>query len=135
MLRFVVGVFVALHGLVHLLYVGQSSRLFKLQPGMLWPSDSWAFSRLVKEETTYSLASISYTVIALGFIASGAGLLAGQAWWRPITAGAAVASAVMVFLFWNGRMEKLSDQGAIALLINVGILAALFLFRWPIFEL
>jgi hypothetical protein len=35
MLRFIIGVFIVLHGLVHLLYFGHSRRLFELQPGML----------------------------------------------------------------------------------------------------
>ena len=44
------GVFLMLHGLVHLLYLGQSQRFFELQPGMTWPDgpgrsrDSWAMA-------------------------------------------------------------------------------------------
>ncbi len=37
MLRFIAGAFIVLHGLVHLLYAGQSRRLFELRPGMVWP--------------------------------------------------------------------------------------------------
>ena len=36
-MRFVFGVFIVLHGLVHLLYFGQSARYFELKPGMVWP--------------------------------------------------------------------------------------------------
>jgi hypothetical protein len=135
MLRFAIGAFIALHGLVHLLYVGQSSRLFELQPGLSWPSGSWAFSRLLSEKTTTSLASITYTAAALAFIVGGAGLLARQSWWRGPTVAAAVLSATMVMLFWDGRVERVSDQGLFALLINAAILAALFIFRWPNLEL
>ena len=35
MLTILFGIFLILHGLVHLLYAGQSSRLFELQPGMV----------------------------------------------------------------------------------------------------
>jgi hypothetical protein len=31
------GIFFLLHGLVHLLYAGQSLRFFELRPGMTWP--------------------------------------------------------------------------------------------------
>jgi len=47
LLRLIIGVFIVLHGLVHLLYFGQSWRFFELQPEMVWPEDSWAFSRLL----------------------------------------------------------------------------------------
>ena len=42
MVRILVSLLVILHGLVHLLYFGQSARLFELQPGMGWPDGSWA---------------------------------------------------------------------------------------------
>jgi len=129
MLRLVIGVFVALHGLVHLLYVGQSSELFELQPDMRWPSDSWALSGLLGHRRVSSLASISYTLIAAGFIVGGIALLARQTWWLPLTVASAAVSTVMILLFWNGRVKKLADQGAIAILINSVILLALLVLR------
>jgi hypothetical protein len=45
--RFRLGIFLVLHGLVHLLYFGQSARYFELKPGMTWPDGAWAFSRLL----------------------------------------------------------------------------------------
>lgn len=75
MLRFVFGVFVVLHGLVHLLYIGQSWRLFELQPEMVCPNGSWAFSKLLGDEATRLLASISCVLAAIGFLVGGAGIL------------------------------------------------------------
>ena len=40
MLNIVIGVFIILHGLVHMLYFGQSRKFFELQPGMTWPDGS-----------------------------------------------------------------------------------------------
>jgi hypothetical protein len=37
MLRLAFSVFIVLHGLVYLLYFGQSRKFFELQPGLLWP--------------------------------------------------------------------------------------------------
>ncbi len=42
-MQIVVGVFLILHGLVHLLYAGQALRYFELRPGMTWPDASWLF--------------------------------------------------------------------------------------------
>jgi hypothetical protein len=131
MLRFIIGVFMVLHGLVHLLYVGHSLRLFELRPGMVWPDGSWAFSRLGGDEATRLVAAITYTLAALGFVAGGGAMLLRQAWWRPVIVGSAAFSPVMVFLLWNGKLQQPADQGAIALLINIAILVALLILRWP----
>jgi hypothetical protein len=129
MLRFIIGVFIVLHGLVHLLYFGQSWRLFELQPGMTWPDGSWAFSGLLGDSATRLLASIACVLAAIGFVASGTGILVRQAWWRPVVVSAAAFSAVVFVLFWNGQMQKLDNQGGIGLLINIAILAAVVILR------
>ena len=129
--RLIVGVFVVLHGLVHLLYVGQSQRLFELQAGMIWPDGSWAFSRLLGDPRARLLAAGLLVMAAVGFVAGGAGILAGQPWWRPLTVGAAAFSAILFVLFWDGGWQNLDDKGAFALLINAAILAAMLVFHWP----
>jgi hypothetical protein len=131
LLRFIFGVFIVLHGLVHLLYFGQSRRLFELRPGMVWPDGSWAFSRLLGDEATRWLASITYVLATIGFVTGGIGILVRQDWWRPPVVGSAAFSAVIIFLFWDGDMQRLDDKGGIGLLINIAILAALLVLRWP----
>ena len=134
MARIVVGVFIVLHGLVHLLYFGQSRRLFELQPGLVWPDGSWAFSKLLGDERTRLLASASCVLAAIGFVAGGAGILAGQAWWRPPVVGSAAFSGFMLILLWDGQMHRLADKGAFGVLINGAILVAVLILRWPAFE-
>lgn len=131
MFRIIFGIFVVLHGLVHLLYFGHSARYFELKPGLTWPEGSWAFSRLLGNEAAGNLASISLILVAIGLIAGGAGILFSQAWWRPVVVGAAVLSSVVYILFWNGRMQNLDAQGAVAILIDIAILVAVLMFRWP----
>lgn len=131
MIKFVIGIFFVLHGLVHLLYLGQSQRRFELQPGMLWPDGSWAFSKLLGDAAARSLASVACALAASGFAAGGVGLLLELDWWRPAVVGSAVFSAVIYVLFWNGKMSRLSDQGALAILINAAILVAVLVLRWP----
>jgi hypothetical protein len=133
MLRIVVGVFVVLHGLVHLLYLGHSQRLFELQPGLLWPDGSVAFSRLLGDAAARGLASIACALAALGFVVGGTAILGGQSWWRPVVVAAAGFSAAIFVLFWDGSLQRLADQGVIAILINLGILFAVLILRWPDF--
>ncbi|HHH75495.1 MAG TPA: hypothetical protein ENL03_00555 [Phycisphaerae bacterium] len=134
MLRIIIGVFMVLHGLVHLLYSGQSWRLFELQPGMVWPDGAWALAKLVGDETIRMLASIVMVLAAIGFVAGGAGILVRQAWWRPVVLGSAAFSAVIIVLFWDGALQNLHDKGAIGILINLAILVAVLVLRWPNFE-
>lgn len=133
MLRFIIGTFIILHGLVHLLYFGQSWRLFELQPGMVWPDGAWAFSKLVGDKATRWLASASCILAALGFMVGGIGGFMSQVWWLPTVVASATFSTIIYILFWDGKMQKLHDKGGIGILINIAILIALLILRWPDF--
>lgn len=132
--KIIFGVFCVLHGLVHLLYFGQSARYFELKPGMVWPNGAWAFSKLLGDEATGKLASILLVLAAVGFVAGGAGTLMQQAWWRPVIVGAAAFSTVIYILLWDGKMQNLDGKGWVGILINAAILVALLVFQWPSFE-
>ena len=131
MLQFIFGGFIVLHGLVHLLYAGQSARRFELKPGMVWPDGSWAFSRLLGDEATRNLAGIALILAAMGLVVGGIGILVSQAWWRPAVVGAAALSSVVYVLFWNGRTQNLDGQGMVGLLIDIAILVAVLILQWP----
>lgn len=131
MLNIVIGVFIILHGLVHLLYFGQSQKYFELQPGMTWPDNSWAFTGLLGNTATRSLASILLVIIAVLLVIGGIGLLAKWELWRSIVIGGTLLSTVAYLLLWNGQMHRLDNQGFVSILINLAILAALLIFRWP----
>lgn len=133
MIKILFGIFIVLHGLVHLLYMGQSARFFELQPGMVWPDNAWAFSALVGMKTTRKIANTCLILSALLFAIGGAGLLARQDWWRLVATSAAIVSSAIFFLLWDGTFKKLPDQGWVGILINLAILAVIFLFKWPKF--
>lgn len=132
MLAIIMSIFFVLHGLVHLLYAGQSRRLFELRPKMVWPDGSWAFSRLLGDESTGLLASISLVLAALGFVAGGGGLAIQQPWWRPVIVCSAAFSTLLFFLLWDGKLQALADKGGVGLLINLAILAVVLVLKWPI---
>ena len=134
MIRVITGVFLVLHGLVHLLYFGQSARLFELQSGMIWPDGSWVFSKLLGDNSTRTLASVFFILAAAGFVISGVGIFFGQSWWRTAVVVSAALSAVLYILFWNGRLQHLDRQGGIGLLIDVAILLSVLVLQWPEFD-
>ena len=134
MVTFLVGLFLVLHGLVHLLYFGQSWRYFELQPGMVWPDGSWAFSKILGDKATRVIAGLACLLAAAGFVTSGLAIFLGQPWWRPLVAASAVFSALLYLFFWDGKLQKIADKGGIALLINLAILVGVLGLQWPAFE-
>jgi hypothetical protein len=134
MVKILTGIFLILHGLVHLLYYGQSARKFELQKGLTWPDGSWAFDGLLGASGTRMLAGILCILAAAGFVLGAAGVFLEQAWWRAAVVAAAGVSATLYILFWNGSLKKLDDQGGIGLLMDLAILALILVFRWPEFD-
>ncbi|HEY31665.1 MAG TPA: hypothetical protein G4O10_01005 [Dehalococcoidia bacterium] len=130
-MNIVVGIFLVLHGLVHLLYFGHGRRLFEIRPGLLWPDGSWAFSKLFGDERARLLASILCVLAAIVFVVEGTGIFAKQTWWHPVIAASAIFSAVIFILFWDGKRQMLDGKGLFAILINMAILVAFIILQWP----
>ena len=128
-----VAIFLILHGLVHLLYLGQSMKWYELGKGMTWPENSWAFSRLFGNEVTRTIASTSCIIAALVFVVGGICIFAKQPAWLWITVGAAAFSSLLVILMWDGKMKKLANKGLFAILINAAIVILLLIVGWPDF--
>jgi hypothetical protein len=131
MLTVLLGIFFCLHGLVHLLYAGQSRRLFELRPGMVWPDGSWTFSKLLGDETTRLLATVLLVLAAIAFIAGGVGLFDRLIWWRPLIAGTTTFSSLLFLLLWDGKFQALADKGGVGILINLAILFLVSALKWP----
>jgi hypothetical protein len=130
MLMLIIGTLVVLHGVVHLLYSGQSWRLFELQPGMAWPENSWTLSRLLGNQALKAFASLACALAAIGFAAGAAGLFLGYDWWRPVVVGSATFSTLCFIVCWDGRTEQLAEKGALGVLINLAILIAVVIVPW-----
>ena len=130
MFTFMFAGFIILHGLVHLLYVGQAQGIFELRPGMRWPDGAWLLSRLFGDRATRWVATITLILVALAFVAGGLGLIFSQAWWYSVTLGAAVLSSVVIILSWDGKLQKLDDHGGVGLLINMLIMVLILSVEW-----
>ncbi len=130
MLRTIFGIFLIIHGLVHLLYFGQGMRYFEL-PGLNWPDGGWAFSGWLGQGGTRMAAGIACVVAAGIFVIAGIAYLAGASWWKPVVMAAVIFSTFIWILFWNGKVQNLSGQGIYAILINIGVFLATWVFHWP----
>lgn len=127
MLRVLSGIFITLHGLVHLWYVVLSQEWIEFEPDMGWTSQSWLLSGLLEETVTRSLAGVIFMLATVAFVVSGIGIFAQADWWRTALLSSAIFSSASVLLYWDGSLEMIVEKGLIALLINVGIIIVLFL--------
>ena len=123
MVKVIFGIFIVLHGIVHLIYSGHSFRLFKIQPGLEWPDGSWALSFFLKNDNVRIIAGIFCIIAFIGFILGSIGIFSNSIWWRPVVIGTAIFSTIALLLLWDGLMQKLPEKGAIAIIINLAIIA------------
>ena len=131
MSSFLFGLFIVLHGLVHMWYFTLSQGLVEFQAEMGWTGQSWFFTNMIGAVTTRSLASVLYVLATLGFVAGGIGIFIQQNWWRPVLVGAAVLSSAIIILFWDGSTQMLVQKGILGFLINLMILVALLVVGLP----
>jgi hypothetical protein len=129
MVRFLIGAFFVLHGLVHMWYVVLSQGLVEFEVEMGWTGESWLMTRLLGDAATRSVASVLYALSTVGFVAGGIGMLARQGWWRPVAVASAALSGATVILLWDGGLDSIVQKGLAGLLIDVGILAVLLVLR------
>ena len=122
-MQIVAGLFVVLHGLVHLWYFVLSRGLVAFKPEMGWTGRSWLLTRSLGDSLTRSLAGLGYLLAAIAFVAAGVGILGDTAWWRGGLVGSAIFSTVVIALFWDGDTRLLVQKGLIGVLINVTLLA------------
>ena len=119
MIRVLIGLFLILHGLVHLWLFTLSQRLVEFKPEMGWSGKSWLFTGLVGDVTTRQIASILLAVSALAFVSSGLGIFVRGEWWWSMLLGSAIVSSVTLLLFWDGSLEWIVQKGLIGFLISL----------------
>ena len=121
-------VFIILHGLVHLWYVTMSLQLVDNKPEMGWTGESWLLTNKLGDGANRIIASILYSLAAMGFVASGVGLLMEQMWFRPLMAGSAVLSLLAIELFWDGKTSQIIEKGLLGFVISAVVLIGLVVF-------
>ena len=131
MLKFLIGLFIIAHGLVHLWYFTLSQKLVEFKPEMGWSGTSWLFTPLLGNTTTRLLASAFLVLTTTGFALSGVGLLMHTEWWRLLLVASAVLGSLTTLLFWDGSTQLIVQKGLIGLLIDCAILIGLLVFKWP----
>lgn len=121
-MKAIAGIFLVLHGLVHMWYVTLSQRWVEFQPDMGWTGRSWLLTSFLGEGATRLIATVFYSFATLAFVVSGVGVLTQADWLEPLLLGSAVFSGLVILVFWDGSMELIVQKGLLGLLINIGVL-------------
>jgi len=116
------GIFIILHGLVHIWYVVLSLELVEFQPVMGWTGRSWIFTDRLGDEITRKTAAIQYGLAALLFVVAGIMTIfqLGQA--EKWTAIAAIISTATIVEFWDGKPQLLVQKGLLGIAVNIGLI-------------
>jgi hypothetical protein len=115
-----VGVFVAMHGLVHAMYVGQALRWFELREGMTWPVGA-RFVPAIPDAALRVSAANAVGVSSLALVVGGIGIAMDAGWGPTVTLVAAIVASVVHLLLWDGDVKTFPDQGLYGIVINVVI--------------
>ena len=129
-MNILIGIFILLHGLVHIWYVTLSQGWVEFQANMGWTGKSWLLSNLLGNDVTRMFATIFYGLSTITFLVAGFGLLAKQDWSRVWMIAASVVSTITILVFWDGNIGMPVEKGLLGLLINIGILVAILMFGW-----
>lgn len=135
MSRSLFGIFVVLHGLVHLWFTVLSQELVQYKAEMGWSGESWLLTGIAGDSGTRLLATVAYAIASVAFIVSAGGLFARANWWKPAVVLSAFFSASVILLFWDGRAELLVQKGLIGFLIDLAILFSILVLRPPAIRL
>lgn len=136
MLYWVYTLFVFLHGLAHMVYTALASGWIPAAEGVEnWTGTPWLLSRTLSTQGTRGAGPIIFTALTVVFVIAAAGLALRQRWATTWVAVAAVASCGALLAFWDGNLQSLTEKGVVGLIINIILLVALFVFRYPILQI
>jgi len=102
-MRTLVAVFLIIHGILHFWYVTVSLRLIEYKPWMGWSGESWLLTNRLGDGGARTIAAVLYSLAAMSFVVSGAGMLMDKPWFRPVLVGSVVVSLIATLLFWAGK--------------------------------
>ena len=129
-MKTIIAIFMVLHGVVYLIYLGHSLRYFELKPGMKWPVESWIFPVFASDKTIKIISGIGCFLSFIGFALTGILILTNKLIWLSIAFVTAMFSSVFFMLLWNGKKKNFDGQGGIGVVINLLIIAAILLFQY-----
>ena len=116
MLQMIFGIFLILHGLVHLLWFVVPWQLTEVD-GLPYTTTIIA-GRIDLGGNGIRFVGFLWILGTIAFVVAGIGLLLSASWWWPVTVGAAIYSLFLCLLGWSeSKWGALIDAIIVAVLI------------------
>jgi hypothetical protein len=132
MLIWIYALFVLGHGIAHMVYTSLAMGwLPKLENQSTWSGASWLLTGSLGLPTTRILGAIFFTAITVLFAFTAGAVGFKEPWAATWLLWTAVASSLGLILFWDGSPQDLISKGLIGVAINIGLLVALLVFKFP----
>jgi hypothetical protein len=128
-LRTIIPIFLFIHAIGHIQGVIASLGMIKSDT---WHARSWLFDGLLGEKGSRTLATILFSVIVLGFLATAfafMGIGIPHDAWRTLAIAFASLSALGLAAYWDVFAMFFNKAGAIG--VNGWILIGVLLLNWP----
>lgn len=127
MFKVVIAVVLLAHGLGHSMGLLQVFKVATVNPA--WDGESWILTSVAGRVATQAVGGILWTAAIVGFTALAAVVLGWlpTAWFTPLAIGSSVVSLAGLLLF-PAAFPTFSTIGA--LLVDVGLLAAVIWYHW-----
>jgi hypothetical protein len=125
--RIISGIFIILHGLVHIWYVVLSFNLVTFQPDMGWTGNSWLFASPKSQQVMRMIAGFLFIISTMLFVIGGITILTNFSGANTILSIAAILSTITLLVFWDGKTDMIVQKGVIGVIINLVIIVAVIL--------
>lgn len=128
-LRTIIAIFLFVHAIGHIQGIVASLGVIKLEN---WNTRSWLFDGLLGEKVSRVLATILFSIIVLGFLATAFSFLGiglPHSAWRSMAIIFAFTSVLSLIAYWQAYAMFFNKVGAIA--VNGWILIGLLIMNWP----
>ena len=128
-LRTIIAILLFVHAIGHIQGIVASLGVIKSET---WHVRSWLFDGLLGERGSRTLALILFSVIVLGFLATGFSFLGiglPHEAWRTLAIIFAIPSALSLVAYWNAFAMFFNKVGATG--VNGWILIGLLVMNWP----
>lgn len=121
-MKFIITLFILLHGWVHVWYLLLAEDIVKYTPDMGWSGNSWLLSGWMGGSTLKQSAVFLYLTAAILFTVTGIGYYSGKAWFINTMIISTIFSSLLIITFFDGKFELLVQKGLVGLIINIALL-------------
>lgn len=113
-MKFLLGVFMILHAVVHLIFAGHTYGFFDLELGVAWPDNSRILSGRLGAAAIRRWATIGLFVVSVVWLVGGVAILRGWPWAAELAVASIVLSSLVYLALWDGKWGRCRIKASLA---------------------